>query len=143
MPTIDLIPYEKRSWYAHLSPDEAQLWDKFITEFPDMYDTVAYDVKIGRPPDFVTEHADPAMRAQAPLYQYKIDVVGYKGSSVDIIELKKYATFRALGQVNSYAHLYKRDIDPLSEPKRIVVTNQLMPEMDVLAEAAGVLMIVV
>lgn len=136
-------PYKQLNWYPHLSPDEAALWDRFIGQFPDMYDECSYDVKVGKAPPFVTENPDPAMQQQAPLYQYKIDVVGYKGDQTDVIELKKGATMRVFGQVNGYRQLYRRDVDPASDPKAIVVTDSLLPEMDELAIEAGVQIVVV
>lgn len=138
-----VVPYGPRSWYPHLSPAEAQIWGVFVAAYPDAYDEVAYDVKCGSVPEMVAEHEDEAIRAEAPLFQYKIDVVGFKDGRADIIELKQRATPRALGQVVSYAHLYERDVDPASRPRPVVITDEAMPDMPHLAARAGVRLIVV
>lgn len=136
-------PYLKLHWYPHLSPIEAEIWDRFIGEFPTVYDSCDYDVKLGSIPDFVLEHPDAEMRAQAPLYQYKIDVIGYKDDQSDIIELKHAATMRALGQVKGYRDLHMRDFPAPVIPKCVVITDVLMPDMAHLAFAAGVQLVVV
>lgn len=136
-------PYQKLSWYPDLSPVEAEIWGRFIEAFPDMYDSVDYCVHIGTIPNHVRAHPDVAMQKEAPLYQYEIDVVGYKEDQVDIIELKHWATMRALGQVIGYSRLYQRDIDPLAEPKKVVITDRLLPDMDHLAFNMGVQLVVV
>lgn len=139
----DVVKFEKRYWYAHMMPEDVAIWQRFIEQFPDAYDNVSYDVKVGKAPDFVTGHEDPAMQAQANLYQRKIDVVGYKDDQIDIIELKPRASTSALGQVNGYRHLFMRDYSPPETPKAVVITNELLPEMGELAHAAGVTIVVV
>jgi hypothetical protein len=83
------------------------------------------------------------MQKQAPLYQYKIDVVGFKDETIDLIELKQSATMRAIGQVNGYTRLYIRDFSPPEPPRQLIITDALMPEMTALAADAGVILIVV
>jgi len=136
--TFETYPYETRYWYPHLSPAEAALWHRYVLKNPDAYERVAYDVKVGTIPDFILAQDDTAIRAQAPLYQYKIDVVGFKGDKVDIIELKQGATMRAIGQVKSYRNLYTRDIDARAQGADIIITDILMPDMEHLAEQMGV-----
>jgi hypothetical protein len=142
-PPLEIFKYEQRFWYPHMSPAEAKIWHRFVQKYPNEYDTVAYDVKVGTIPDFILQSEDPAIRAQASNYQYKIDVVAFKDKTVDIIELKQSATFRSLGQVKSYTTLYKRDIDPLSTPQPVIITDLLLPDMEHLAETEGVVLQVV
>lgn len=139
----DIYPFAKRYWYPHMMPEDVAIWQRFIEAYPDAYDTVAYDVKVGEVPDFVAGHEDEAMQAQGPLYQRKIDVVGYKGDQIDIIELKPRASTSAFGQVNAYRHLFELEYSPPEKPRAIVMTDQLLPQMEMLAAAAGVEMIVV
>jgi len=136
-------PYKKLSWFPDLSHIEAEIWGRFIDAFPDMYDSVDYCFHVGTIPPMVAAHPDSSMRAEKFLYQYEIDVVGYKGDQVDIIELKHAATMRALGQVNGYRELHMRDFPSSVIPKPVVITDVLMPDMGHLAFAAGVQLVVV
>lgn len=140
---IEILPYEPRYWYPHLSPSEARIWDRFVRKNPDVFERVAYDVKVGSVPDFVLEHNDAAIRAQRDLYRYKIDVVAFKGEEVFIIELKQAATMRAIGQVIGYKELLKREYKPASEPKLVIITDVLMPDMNVLTSSVGIQIIVI
>lgn len=134
----EIYPYEQRYWYPHLSPAEAAIWHKFVAANPDAYERVAYDVKVGTAPDFVLQHEDESIRKQASLYRYKIDVVGFKGNKVDIIELKQSATMRTIGQVKGYRKLYLRDIDANASGDDVIITDVLMPDMEDLTAAEGV-----
>ncbi len=126
-----------------MMPEDVAIWERFIEQFPDAYDSVQYDVKVGGAPDFVKDHPDEAARGQVPLYQRKIDVVGFKSEQIDIIELKPRAGTSALGQVNGYRHLYMKDFSPPETPKAIVITDTLLQDMGELSAQAGVQLVVV
>ena len=95
----EVYEYGKRNWYPHMMPADVAIWERFIEKFPNAYNSVEYDVKVGAIPKFVTEHEDVAIQGQAPLYARKIDVVGHAGANIDIIELKPNAGMSTLGQV--------------------------------------------
>jgi RecB family endonuclease NucS len=104
---------------------------------------VAYDVKVGTAPDFVLQSDDETVRKQASLYRYKIDVIGFKGNQIDIIELKQSATMRAIGQVKGYRKLYVRDVDANARGEDIIITDLLLPDMEHLAAEENVKVVVV
>lgn len=137
------FPFEKRSWYPHMAPADALIWERFIATHPDAYDWVEYDVKVGSVPDFVREHPDEAIRGQAPLYNRKIDVVGHLGAEIDIIELKPRAGLSSLGQVKGYVTLYRRDIEPSAKLNAVIITDELLPDMGDLAKSEHIGIIVV
>jgi hypothetical protein len=138
-----MLPYEKRYHYPHMKPYDVAIWERFIEAFPDVYDYVIYDQGVGLGAPF-----DPVVSIDTggdvyKLYQRKIDVVGFKDGQVDIIEIKPQAGASALGQVVGYRELYVRDESPALIPKAIVVTDRLLPDMDMIAEKLGVQIVVV
>ena len=139
----DVLPYGRRYWYPHLSHVEAAIWSRFIDQYPDAYDFVEYDVKIGPVPEFVSKHEDPAMQAQAPLYQYKIDVIGYRGADIEIIELKEKAQFYTVGQVKGYVKVWSDEYQPPKAPKPVIICEQLAVKVSEYAKSEGVLVYVV
>lgn len=139
----EIYPYEQRYWYPHLSPAEAAIWHRFVKQYPDAYEQVAYDVKVGTIPEFVLKQDDPAIRKQANLYKYKIDVVAVSKNTIYIIELKQGATMRAIGQVKGYGKLYLRDINPSARVQHVIITDVLMPDMNTLSEEEEVDLVVV
>lgn len=135
----DTYDYGPRYWYPHLSTVEAAIWDRFMQKFPRQYDTVQYDVKIGKAPDFVTNHIDEAIRAQAGIYKYKIDVLAHAPKILDIIELKDKAQFYTVGQVKGYRHTFMLEHPTLGEPRCIIVAASFAPGVEAMARTEGVL----
>lgn len=140
---VEFLPYGKRSSYPHMMPFDVAIWEKFIEEFPDMYDKVSYDVKVGTPPEFDTIVHPETGGDAINLYKKKIDVIGYKADQIDIIEIKPKAGTSALGQVLGYKILYTRDFKPPVEPKAIVVTDQASLDLGHIAASMGVQIVVV
>lgn len=134
--------YEKRSYYPHMMPYDVAIWERFIEQNPDMYDFVSYDVKVGSLPDFDTVVSPETGGDVADLYKRKIDVVGFKGDQIDIIEIGPNAGSGKLGQVLGYKQLYIKEFQPSVEPKAIVLTDALRTDMNFLAESMGVFMVV-
>lgn len=139
----ETFPFEKRYWYPHMMPYDVAIWERFIEKYPDAYDFVSYDVKVGSGPAHDTVVNPETGGDSINLYKRKIDVVGYKGERIDIIELKPRAGSSALGQVAGYGVLYKKDYTPPTEPNLVVITDQLGTDMDTLSSSMGVKLIVV
>src|SRR3990167_6331851 len=85
--------YEKLSFYRHMGPQDAALWNRFIETFPNEYEQIDYDVWVG-------EGAIPADEAvgnvfktnQKELTKKRIDVVAYReNGEIDCIELRPRA----------------------------------------------------
>lgn len=131
---IERYRYEKRSWYPHMKPADVALWDRFIEKYPDAYDTCEYDFWVGSPPPFNPIVNEETMGSVDGLYRLKIDVVGRKDGSIDIIELKPRADAKALGQVREYVRLYKRDEKPNKPVRAVLVTDFVRSDF---LEAAG------
>ena len=139
----EIFPYELRYWYPHMMPADVKLWERFIAKFPNAYDSVEYDVKVGSAPEFDTIVSPETKGDDINLYRRKIDVVGFRGASIDIIELKPRAGTGAIGQIVGYAKLYTREFNPPEPVNRLIITDQLLPDMEFLASSAGVRLVVV
>ena len=139
----EYFDYAIRYWYPHMAPADRTIWERFIKLYPKAYDKVQYDVKLGTIPDFVKDHTDAVMQAEASLYQKKIDVIGYAGERIDIIELKPRAAFSAIGQVKGYVSLYLRDHTPPTTPNAVIITDALLPDVEHVASEQSVKIIVV
>ena len=139
----DIFKYEKRYKYPHMKPFDREIWERFIEKFPDAYDTCQYDFNVGDAPPFNPMGDNDEDLNQDALYRLKIDVIGHKNGKIDIIELKPKAGPSTIGQVKGYQHLYMRDEESKITPGLIIITDQLMPNMDFLAKQEGVKIIVV
>lgn len=135
--------YEKRPWYANLRENETIIWDRFIDKNPEEYEEVIYNLHLGEGAEMPKDTPENIARDWKLLTQYKIDVVGFRVNNFDIIEIKPYAGASAIGQVISYAELYKKHIDPAALPHLVIITDQLRPDTELLAKQLNIKIIVV
>ncbi len=135
--------YEKRERYAHLTKGEAEIWERYVKAFPNRFDEVYYDVELGLPIGYDPERPEPWKSHASYLGGYKIDVLGIKGDVSTIIEIKKMATTKALGEVWLYEYLYKAFKKPIGKCELEIVTDFEMPHMREVCEADNVKLIIV
>lgn len=140
---VDLFKFEKGYWYPHMKPRDIEIWERFITTYPDAYDTCQYDFAVGDVPPFIATASSREGQAMGELYKLKIDVIGYKGDTIDLIEVKPDANAASIGQLLGYIELYKRDEKPTKPIRPVIVTNTLRTNMDFLAQQQGVKLYVV
>lgn len=126
-----------------MSPADTIIWNRFLEQYPQAYDSVQYDFHIGDAPPFNTLMDDDTDKNQDKLYRFRIDAVGRVGSSVDIIEIKPNARLTALGEVENYKMLYERDEEPLGKVNMVIITDKEMTNMDYLCKQKGITLLVV
>lgn len=141
--STDFFKFEKRYWYPHMKPRDIEIWERFIAKFPDAYEKCQYDFAIGDIPDFMENASSPEGQAMRELYKLKIDVLGYKGDTIDIIEVKPDASASSIGQLLGYVKLYQRDMNPTAKLRPVIVTSSLRSNMEYLSESQGVELIIV
>lgn len=139
----DLFKFEKRNNYPHMSQADKAIWERFIDKYIDVYDNVQYDFHIGEAPPFNTLYDDDTDKNQDMLYRLRIDVIGNLKDRVDIIEIKPSAGPSTIGQVKSYATLYKRDEDEKRPIHMVILTDKENPNMAWLCKSEGISLIIV
>lgn len=125
-----------------MSVADTEIWNRFIAKYPDEYDRVQYDFHVGDPPPFNPLTDDGEDKNQDLLYKMRIDVIGHRGSDVEIIEVKPNAGASAIGQIKSYKTLYERDEEPTGRVSMVIVTDTLRPNMDFLCRQEGIKLII-
>ena len=139
----DFVKWEKQAHYPHMRDFEISLIERFIEKYPNEYDKVAYSFPVG-----AGAPADPIVNQETGgsaeyLYFQKIDMVCKKGSTIDIIEVKKKAGASAVGQVVGYRDLFVLEQKPNTIPKCIVLTDQTNPDLEYIAKMQKVQIVVV
>lgn len=132
-------PYKKSHWYTHMKPYDVAIWERFIAKYPNMFDEVIYDLHVGGKPDIAPDTAPEMVKSWVMLNQKKIDVVGFKGAQVFIVEVKPDAGASAVGQVLNYKQLYNMYIDPGAVCIPVICTDRFDPQSVQYATSAGVL----
>lgn len=136
-------PYELQSQYPHLSKAEAEIWSRFITAYPDAFKQCWYDVEVGQCRPSTEELKPEWEQNRAYLGKYKIDVVAENDEFWCVIEVKKEATTKAMGEVWLYDELFRAEWNPKKPVLNYIVTDTEMPNIRAICEKEGVQLYVV
>lgn len=134
------MEYKKQLKYPHLGPEDTEIWNRFIEQKPNFYSDVDYDIKVGEGRDYSTLPEDEYSEDLKYLSKKRIDVVALRPGEIHIIELKPRANLSALGQAVGLASIY-REAGPAD--KRIVpvvITDEILPDMEKISAQMGVLL---
>jgi len=95
--------------YPHMMREDTEVWTKFLaSEFIEIK-KVWYDVKVGKPVQAEGEPGGISDRISRGLTRKRVDVVAAVGGGVWVIEVKPRANMYAVGQVITYARLFKNE----------------------------------
>lgn len=95
----------KRTNYPHLLPEDAQLWNDYLSLYSPPHTTFMYDVAVGPGRDPGDNYDESIRNMALQLSKRRIDVVGIRPDGVDIFELTQSAGLKAAGQAIVYPHL--------------------------------------
>lgn len=117
--------YKKLHKYPHLLGEDIPIWNSFLVQYPDYFETVDYDVKVGSgvnseiisDPRYKTYYED--------LTKKRIDVLGWKNNFVTIVEIKKRVSLGTLGQILGYRFLYLDEHPELKLLKTLIITSSI------------------
>jgi len=123
--------------YPHMFALDIEIWERWLDRYAGDFSGFDYDIKVGSGTDPVDGLGEPYIRMQRILSRYRIDVVGYKSGHIYIIEVKPDAGTTALGQLETYIPLYKRDYKPSNPIIGAIITNRELPDMKELMDSKG------
>lgn len=106
-------------------PSDAEIWFRFVRSHPDYFTEVEYDVHVGEGIDILPEWPDEIAYMAKTLTQRRIDVIGYKGNKISIVELKLDPGVSVLGQLLSYQTLYDREHPEAKSTELILIANKI------------------
>lgn len=119
------LPYRKRKYYPHMTGDDIAIWGRFVDKFPDRFETVDYDFRVGEGIAAYSTEDENYARMATMLSQKRIDAIGWVGDSPTIIEVKKRVGLSTLGQVLGYRILFLKDFENFGIPELLVVTETI------------------
>lgn len=122
----------------HISQSDLALWERFRRAFAPEYVRLYFDVGLGRG-EIATGPVSPNVAAAwQRLTRFRADVVGDRGESWDIIELRPNAGTGAVGALQVYATLWQ-DGPPDRRPIRaVLVTDFCSEDLRLVARLAGI-----
>lgn len=133
--------YEPLSFYPHLGPKDAHIWDMFVHQFPKFFTWAIYDMRCGEVVDPDPTLPDNVKSAWRDLCRGRIDVVAGDNTRIFVIEVKPHARGEAIGQALNNAHLFKLEHPPREKVIPTVITDLILPPTKLVAEAHNVLLL--
>ncbi|HDY88601.1 hypothetical protein LCGC14_2889130 [marine sediment metagenome] len=115
------VKYEIRRNYPHMIGEDRLVWERFIKEKPGFFDEVEYDVHVGEGMSMPDNWDDKDMKWAKELTQKRIDVIGFRGNEIILVEIKRRVNLATLGQVLGYKFLYEREENLVGKTKSIVI----------------------
>lgn len=137
------LKYGKRVHYAHMLDDEAAVWDRFVDKFPDRFETVDYDFRVGEGMKVPEHYEENITRMAKMLSQKRIDVLAWNDDQPTIIEVKKRVGLSALGQVLGYRTLFIKNLPRIKKPKLMVLCEIISDDDMTVLKANDVPVVVV
>jgi len=123
------FPFGLLAKYPHLMKEEVDIWERFIAKYPDFFDSVDYDVKVGKGREYKTVPDDAYKKDLIELSKKRIDVVGYKNKEVFIVEIKPNALLESIGQLLGEQYLWIKDFQYRGKVSMLLITDRENPDM--------------
>jgi hypothetical protein len=119
------LPYVKRRKYPHMIAEEVVIWERFVDLFPNRFDSVDYDFRIGVGQQMELDFPENYGRMVTMLTQHRIDVLGWVGEQPTIVEVKDRAILSTIGQMIGYRTLFVKDYNNLKIPNLLCVCGSI------------------
>jgi len=137
------LPYGKRYKYTHMTVEETSVWEKFMNRFPERFDSVDYDFRVGNRSQAPEGFEENWNRMVKMLSQKRIDVIGWVGDSPTIVEVKRRVGLSTLGQIVGYRTLFMQEFKSFGKPDVIVVCEVISDDDLVVLKAEDIPIIIV
>ena len=124
-------------------PGDVEIWERFLDKYGSLYSGFQYDMMCGEECEQFPRWEGSYRKDARVLSRLRIDAVGFRGSDIDIIEVKPRAGMAAVGQILTYKDHYQKDYSPPAGLRGVIVTGQKDPNIPPIAEKHGIAYIVV
>ena len=128
------LPPTRRLKYPHMFPLDIETWERFLDKYETLYDTFVYDCRVGKKTKVYPHWKECYKRNAQELSQLRIDVLGFKEDTIDIIEVKPRFSSSAIGQILCYTECFIRDFNPEQSVRSVVVAAEVDPNLQPLLE---------
>ena len=129
--------------YPHLSVEDTKIWNRFVEKYPNYYDAVSYDVRVGEGGKVEEQEIEAMKKDWKDLTRKRVDVIGYRNNDVDIIEIKPNASSWAIGQVMMYDKLFRLNKNVKGNVNKVIITDREINDTRKVCDALNIKLIVV
>lgn len=131
---IGKYPFKHIRIYPQMSKKDTILWNRFIDKYPNKFDSVDFDIRVGPWSDFEPNIPNNILFDGIWNSLWRVDAIGYKNSEIHIIEVKPNAMASAIGQVLCYNTLYRLQFKNLSSVSLAIITDIIKPPLKTCAD---------
>ena len=124
--------------YPERTDGESAVIRAYLLEHLTEYDRVQFSVRIGTPIAPDPAHPQPVQDGVVFSSKLRIDLLGWKGNALDLIEVKQRITPASLGQILTYRHVLLGEWPDAPEPRLVVVGREASPDAVAALQAHGV-----
>jgi len=127
--------------YEHMMPEDRDCWTRFLTERPDFFKEVWYDMHVGVP--VVPPEGSPLWMWDVAnaVTRKRIDVIGRRENRLYVVEVKTVLNMKALGQAVTYHDLFIRDYETKLEVVPAVICEMSDTDLVPIAAKLGVVVL--
>jgi len=140
---IGKYKYEKLRSYPQMSVSDTALWDRFLWQYPDMFESVDYDLRLGPWSDFRSDLPNAIEFDGIWNSLWRTDVVAYKDNETHIIEIKPNAMSNAIGQIICYDILYRAQFTNIQGLHLAIITDIIKPPLQFCADRLSIKLYIV
>lgn len=125
--------YEDRIKHPQIIGEDTEVWNRFVLNYPDKFDTVDYDVIVGKGSTTYPFSDGISQEHWANLTKKRIDVIGWNNNVATIIEVNKKFGLLTLGQIFAHRFLYRRIYPGLATLRVLIICSYIdQDDIDVL-----------
>lgn len=122
---------------------EFAIWKLFVDGYGDSYKEFYYQVRVGEDRIGAADRSDAFARMTEAIALKRIDVVGVRGSTWDLIEVRRHAGPGSIGQILTYETLWLAYSGPLKPYTLTIVTDYMDVDTQLSARSRGMSVFVV
>ena len=137
------FPPDFRGKYPHMFPGDVAVWERFLDKYGSLYEGFYYDVICGKEVKMYPRWEFEYQKDAWVLSQLRIDAVGERAESTDIIEVKPRGNMASIGQLLTYKEHYINYYHPEKPVRMVLVCGDIDPNVIPLTEKQGIVYIVV
>jgi len=135
---IELLAATDHAHYKHMAKRDLEVWHRFLTAHAADFIAFSYDVALGGTILDIPDMPEPDRLGWQYSTALKIDVVGWKGNQVWVIEVRPEATVGTFGAAVAYAMVFKRENITVLPIIPAIVCDAIQPDVLWACGQAGV-----
>lgn len=132
-----------RGKYPHMFPRDIAVWERFLDKYGKLYKGFYYDILCGKhvelPADYDIKYATDAYL----LSKLRIDALGVRDESLDLIEVKPRANAGSIGQILTYKEHFLSEYEPEMQVRMLLVAGDIDENIIPLTEKHHIVYIIV